>query len=78
MPDASEALITLSEVTESTAKFTDPVFGAAVSTVTTPVSVPLLPAASVAVTVIVCGPSVSTGSVLSASVQVPSPLLVTG
>jgi hypothetical protein len=31
--------------------------GAAVSTVTTPVSVPTLPAASVAVTVMVCGPS---------------------
>ncbi|SSP14625.1 Uncharacterised protein [Acinetobacter pittii] len=52
--------------------------GAAVSTVTTPVSVPTLPAASVAVTVMVCGPSVNAGSVLSASVQVPSPLFTAG
>ncbi len=78
LPDASDALITLSAVTESIAKFTDPVFGAAVSTVTTPVSVPALPAASVAVTVMVCGPSVNAGSVLSASVQVPSPLFTAG
>jgi hypothetical protein len=35
--------------------------------------VPALPAASVAVTVMVCGPSVNAGKVLSASVQVPSP-----
>ncbi len=75
---ASDALITLSEVTGSTAKLTPAVFGAAVSTVTTPVSIPLLPAASVAVTVTVCGPSVSVGSVLSASVQVPSPLFTAG
>ena len=52
--------------------------GALVSTVTTAVSLPTLPAASVAVTVMVCGPSVNAGSVLSARVQVPSPLLVAG
>ncbi|SSR12943.1 Uncharacterised protein [Acinetobacter baumannii] len=78
LPDASDALITLSDVTESIEKFTVPVFGAAVSTVTTPVSVPLLPAASVAVTVTVCEPSVNTGKVLSASVHVPSPLFTAG
>ena len=44
-------------------------FGAVVSIVTTAVSVPALPAASVAVTVMVCGPSVNAGSVLSASVR---------
>ena len=53
-------------------------FGAVVSTVTTAFVVPTLPAGSVAVTVIVCGPSVNVGSVLSASVQVPSPLFVAG
>ena len=53
-------------------------FGAVVSTVTIAVSLPTLPAASVAVTVMVCGPSVNAGSVLSARVQVPSPLLVAG
>ncbi|CAI3139060.1 hypothetical protein MWMV18_MWMV18_03608 [Acinetobacter calcoaceticus] len=53
-------------------------FGATVSIVTVPVSVPVLPAKSVAVTVMVCGPSLSAGKVLSASVQVPSPLLVAG
>ncbi len=53
-------------------------FGAVVSMVTTAVSVPALPAASVAVTVMVCGPSVNAGSVLSASVQVPSPLFTAG
>ncbi|SSS27323.1 Uncharacterised protein [Acinetobacter baumannii] len=53
-------------------------FGAVVSTVTTALVVPTLPAGSVAVTVTVCGPSVNTGSVLSARVQVPSPLLVAG
>ncbi|CAI3139079.1 hypothetical protein MWMV18_MWMV18_03609 [Acinetobacter calcoaceticus] len=78
LPAASEALITLSVVTESIAKFTEPVFGAVVSTVTTAVSVPLLPAASVAVTVMLCGPSVNTGSVLSASVHVPLPLFTAG
>ncbi|SSS14515.1 Uncharacterised protein [Acinetobacter baumannii] len=46
--------------------------------VTTAVSLPTLPAASVAVTVMVCGPSASVGSVLSASVQVPSPLFTAG
>ncbi|CAI3157169.1 Uncharacterised protein [Acinetobacter baumannii] len=78
LPAASDALITLSAVTESIVKVTPAVFGAAVSTVTTPVSVPTLPAASVAVTVMVCGPSVNAGSVLSASVQVPSPLFTAG
>ncbi|MNC28582.1 hypothetical protein D3C75_767970 [compost metagenome] len=53
-------------------------FGAVVSIVTTAVSVPAFPAASVAVTVMVCGPSLSAGKVLSASVQVPSPLFVAG
>ncbi|MNJ59018.1 hypothetical protein D3C77_546810 [compost metagenome] len=53
-------------------------FGAVVSIVTTAVSVPALPAASVAVTVMVCGPSVSAGKLLSASVHVPSPLFVAG
>ncbi len=52
--------------------------GTLVSIVTTAVSVPALPAASVAVTVMVCGPSVNAGSVLSASVQVPSPLFTAG
>ncbi|SSR93668.1 Uncharacterised protein [Acinetobacter baumannii] len=51
---------------------------AVVSMVTTAVSLPTLPAASVAVTVMVCGPSASVGSVLSASVQVPSPLFTAG
>ncbi|GAA5559117.1 hypothetical protein Asch03_02814 [Acinetobacter schindleri] len=53
-------------------------FGAVVSTVTTAFVVPTLLAGSVAVTVIVCGPSVNAGSVLSASVQVPLPLFVAG
>ena len=53
--------------------------GAVASTVTVPVTgVETLPATSVAVTLTVCGPSANTGSVLSASVQVPSPLLVAG
>ncbi|MDC4887176.1 hypothetical protein OHW08_18040 [Acinetobacter baumannii] len=39
-----------------------------------PVVEPSLPAASVAVTRIVCDPSFKAGSVLSASVHVPSPL----
>ncbi|SSS42074.1 Uncharacterised protein [Acinetobacter baumannii] len=52
--------------------------GKLVSMVTTAVSLPTLPAASVAVTVMVCGPSASVGSVLSASVQVPSPLFTAG
>ncbi|KIQ71773.1 hypothetical protein SE99_03424 [Acinetobacter baumannii] len=41
-------------------------------------SATVLPAGSVAVTVTVCGPSINAGKVLSASVQVPSPLLVAG
>ena len=53
-------------------------FGAMVSMVTVPVSVPTLPAKSVAVTITVCGPSASTGRILSANVHVPSPLLVAG
>src|SRR5690554_5637662 len=52
--------------------------GAVVSTVTVAVSVSVLPAGSVAVTVMVCSPSFSVGKVSSASVQVPSPLLVAG
>ena len=53
--------------------------GAVASTVTVPVTgVETLPATSVVVTLTVCGPSVNAGSVLSASVQVPSPLLVAG
>ena len=53
--------------------------GAVASTVTVPVTgAETLPATSVAVTLTVCGPSVNAGSVLSASVQVPSPLLVAG
>ncbi|MEJ9171480.1 hypothetical protein P4415_33040, partial [Bacillus thuringiensis] len=52
--------------------------GAVVSTVTTALLVPTLPAGSVAVTVTVCGPSANTGSVLSARVQVPSPLFTAG
>ncbi|MEC2297613.1 hypothetical protein P9G98_22850 [Bacillus subtilis] len=55
-----------------------PTVGAVVSTVTTALVVPTLPAGSVAVTVTVCGPSVNTGSVLSARVQVPSPLFTAG
>ncbi|MCY1308417.1 hypothetical protein D9M70_584240 [compost metagenome] len=53
--------------------------GAVASTVTVPVTgVETLPATSVAVTLTVCGPSASVGKVLSARVQVPSPLLVAG
>ncbi len=49
-----------------------------VSIVSVAVSVAVLPAGSVAVTATVCGPSINAGKVLSASVQVPSPLLVAG
>ncbi|MGQ1682905.1 hypothetical protein ACT43Q_06825 [Acinetobacter baumannii] len=52
-------------------------FGATVSMVTTAVSLPTLPAASVAVTVMVCGPSASVGSVLS-NTPVLSPLFTAG
>ncbi len=58
--------------------FTTGAFGATVSIVIVPVAVPTFPAGSVAVTVTVCGPSVSAGKVLSARVQVPLPLLVAG
>ncbi|GAA5587851.1 hypothetical protein Acal01_03031 [Acinetobacter calcoaceticus] len=77
-PAASDALITLSPVIGSIEKSTSSVFGAVASTVTTAVSVPLLPAASVAVTVMLCGPSVNTGSVLSASFHVPLPMFTAG
>ena len=53
-------------------------FGAIVSIVTVPVSVPTLPAKSVAVTVTLCGPSPNTGNTLSGRVHVPSPLFTAG
>ena len=54
------------------------ILGALVSTVTVPLPVPSLPAGSVALTVMVLPPSLSGAIVLSAILQVPSPLFVAG
>ena len=53
-------------------------FGATVSIVTVPVSVPTLPAKSVAVTVTLCAPSDKVGKISFGKVQVPSPLFTAG
>ncbi|MNH28383.1 hypothetical protein D3C81_1762200 [compost metagenome] len=53
-------------------------FGATVSIVTVPVSVPVLPAKSVAVTVTLCAPSDKVGKTSFGKVQVPSPLFTAG
>ena len=67
MPDASEALITLSEVTESTAKLTPLVSGPTASTVPVPGN-DGLPAGSVAIAVTL-SPSFKPGF---GTVQLPS------